>query len=394
MVHENVVQVVRPGPREFIPRLAMARGVAALMVAFFHSGQAAYFDAAGRAVPLIGAMKRSDGLSAGGILLRALGNGHGAVIFFFVLSGFVLTMMLQRLPREMAPSARSFFIGRIFRIYPAIVTTLLLFTTVFLLAGRSTAPPDSFLPTNITRNALLLKADIDGVMWSLQVEMLAAPLIFLVYWAWRHIGNAALIIPLVLFTALSFARAWAHLLGPQPELTGIYSFIAGMVAFVHGKAVVARVGRSGVFLALAVIGFAAARPLLGWTSNWSVIFETMFAGAICALLAYGTFKWHGGAVLAALARYYGRISYSFYLLHPLTLVVLWNMQAQLSTAVNAGVPPELLAIGLFLISTLVITPVAHLQYELVERAGIKWGRTLQQERDAAVPRPVPERTTP
>jgi peptidoglycan/LPS O-acetylase OafA/YrhL len=384
VVHENVAQVARPGPREFIPGLAMARGIAALMVALFHSSQAGYFDAAGRAVPLIGATD---------VLLRALGNGHGAVIFFFVLSGFVLTMMLQRLPPEMAPSARNFFVGRIFRIYPAIVTTLLLFTAVFLLTGRSMTP-DSFFPTNIICNALLLRTDIDGVMWSLQVEMLAAPVIFLVYWAWRRIGDAALIIPLVLFAALSFARAWVHLLGPQPELTGIYSFIAGMYACVRGKAVVARAGRSGVFLAIAVVGFAAARPFLGWASNWSVVFETMFASAIVALIAYGTFKWHGGAALAALARYYGRISYSFYLLHPLTLVVLWNMHAQLGTAVDAGVPPELLAIGLFLVSTLMITPVAHLQYALVERAGIAWGRALQGGRDAVVSRPAPERTAP
>lgn len=394
MVHEDVAQVARPGPREFIPGLAIARGIAALMVALFHSSQSGYVDAAGRAVPLIGATKHGDGISVSSILLRALGNGHGAVIFFFVLSGFVLTMMLQRLPQEMAPSARSFFIGRVFRIYPAIVTTLLLFAAVYLLTGLSTAPPDCFIPTNIVRNALLLRTDIDGVMWSLQVEMLAAPLIFLVYWAWRRFGDAALIILLVLFAALSFARAWAHLLGPEPELTGIYSFIGGMFACVHGKAVVVRAGRSGVLLAIAVAGFAGARPLLGFASNWSVIFETMFASTICALLAYGTFKWQGGAALAALARYYGRISYSFYLLHPLTLVVLWNMKAQLGAAVGAGVPPELLAIGLFLASTVAITPVAHLQYELVERAGIAWGRVLQRGRAAAALRPSPERTTP
>ena len=265
---------------------------------------------------------------------------------------------------------------------------------MFLLTGRSTAPSDSFLPTNIIRNALLLNTDIDGVMWSLQVEMLAAPLIFLVYWAWRRFGDAVLIVSLVLFAALSFARSWAQLLGPDPGLTGIYSFIAGMFACVHGKAAVARVGRSGVLLAIAVAGFAATRPLIGWASNWSVVFETVFASAICALLAYGTFKWHGGLVLAALARYYGRISFSFYLLHPLTLVVLWNTKAQLGWAVDAGVPPELLAIGLFLASTVVITPVAHLQYELVERAGIAWGRVLQRRRDAAALEPVPEQTTP
>ena len=113
VVHEDVAQVVRPGPREFIPGLAIARGIAALMVALFHSGQSTYFNAAGRALPLIGATQHNESHFAASILLRSLGNGHGAVIFFFVLSGFVLTMMLQRLSPEMAPSARSFFIGRV-----------------------------------------------------------------------------------------------------------------------------------------------------------------------------------------------------------------------------------------------------------------------------------------
>jgi peptidoglycan/LPS O-acetylase OafA/YrhL len=361
----------------------MSRGIAALMVALFHCGQAGYFDAAGQTLPLIASTKLSGGMSAS-LLLRILGNGHGAVIFFFVLSGFVLTVMLQRWPQELAGSARAFFVGRIFRIYPAIVTTILLFIAVFALTGRSTAPPDSFSLANSLRNALLLRTDIDGVMWSLQVEMLAAPLIFLLYRAWRRFGDVALIVPLLLLAALSFSRPWVHLLGEQPELTGLYSFIAGMYACVRGRATVERPGRSGVLLAIAVAGFAAARPLLGWWSNWSVIVETVFASAIVAIIAYGTFKWRSGSTLAALARYYGRISYSFYLLHPLTLVVLWNVQVPLGAAVGAGISPELLGIGLFLASTVAITPLAHLQCELVERAGIAFGRKLQWPRNKAV----------
>jgi len=356
-------------PRDFIPELGASRGIAALMVALFHSGQARYVDAANHELPLVAA-KHGDGVSASGVLLSILGNGHGAVIFFFVLSGFVLTLMLQRLPQEISQSGRRFFISRMFRIYPAIGATLVLFTAVFLLTGQSIAPAGQFTPVNIILNALLLRANIDGVMWSLQTEMLAAPLIFLVYWTWRRIGDAALIVPLILLAALSFSRSWVHLFGAQPELTGLYSFIAGMCSFVHGRAAVARLRRPGVALAVAVAGFAAARPLLGWASNWSVVFETIFAGAIVAVLAYGTFQPQGGSVFAALARYYGRISYSFYLLHPMTLVVLWNARTQLGAAVDAGTPPPLLAIGLFLASTVVITPAAHLQYELVERAGI------------------------
>src|SRR5579871_4515312 len=55
----------------------------------------------------------------------ALANGQGAVVVFFVLSGFVLTNMLSREPITVQ-STFVFYLRRLFRIYPALWAASLL----------------------------------------------------------------------------------------------------------------------------------------------------------------------------------------------------------------------------------------------------------------------------
>ncbi|MBZ9841907.1 acyltransferase family protein [Mesorhizobium sp. CA5] len=358
--------------REFVPGLEAARGVAALMVALFHCGQATYYASTRQAVSLVQGSYRSQSyLDAA---FRIAGNGHGAVVFFFVLSGFVLMMMLSRQTDDLKASAGPFFIGRVLRIYPAIFSTIAIFVGLFLLTGMSLGPAEVYTTRNVMANALLLRTDINGVMWSLQTEMIAAPLIFLLYWSWRRWGAVALVLPALILLGLSFSGQWSGTPGKGVSLGNFYSFVSGMIACAYGRKIVARLPRPALSLALAVAGFALSRPLLGWWSNWSVIFETAFAGFISALIAYGVPLRKGR--LMAVARYFGRISFSFYLLHPLVLIALWNMPELLAKAVNAGVSPFTLALASFAFSVLVITPLAHMQHTAVERPGVRLGHAM------------------
>ena len=71
-----------------------------------------------------------------------------------------------------------------------------------------------------------------------------------------------------------------------------------------------------------------------------------------------------------LPRFYGRISFSFYLLHLLTLAMIWFMPNRLGDLVDVGIPRPLLALGLALATALVTTPLAYISYRVAERQGI------------------------
>jgi peptidoglycan/LPS O-acetylase OafA/YrhL len=88
-----------------------------------------------------------------------------------------------------------------------------------------------------------------------------------------------------------------------------------------------------------------------------------------------------------IVRFYGRISYSFYLLHALTLTVLWRIPEPLGVLV-AGMPGPLLALLLSAGSVPAVTPLAWLSWRYVELRGIALGsRAMQgwQELAAALP---------
>src|SRR3954449_8100195 len=110
---------VGSGPKaQFFPNLEAARGIAALMVALFHVGQAYFFNSAGLQRTLIAPSVKTPEFSWSDQLFRILGNGPGAVVLFYVLSGFVLTLVLQQGAERGVVKASRFFQARIFRIYP------------------------------------------------------------------------------------------------------------------------------------------------------------------------------------------------------------------------------------------------------------------------------------
>ena len=99
------------------------RGIAALCVAYSHCGIVLIF--AGRAVH-----SHAYDLAAAAIR-RPLGwfaNGEAAVIVFFVLSGLVLSLTVDRgAPRLSLGGFADFMRRRVLRIYPAHIGSLLVF---------------------------------------------------------------------------------------------------------------------------------------------------------------------------------------------------------------------------------------------------------------------------
>jgi peptidoglycan/LPS O-acetylase OafA/YrhL len=376
--------VVEAGPPHqsniiFYPRIEALRGIAALSVAAFHSWQSRWPDAAGQTQSFLSSSAGDSVVQhLCALVLRVLGNGHGAVVLFFVISGFVLTGSLLRGPQNHATGALRFLVARILRIYPAAFATIAIFGVVFWTTGAATNGPDSYDAIGLLKNALLFDTSINGVMWTLQLEVIAVPLLLIAYLGFLRFGVVAVAALFVVLVALSFWGSWTRAIGGANMFGTIHAFVAGMLAFLVSPRLIKwctpRIAT--LVLAGAGAGFLASRPVLGWTSNWAVIAEAVFGAIVVAVLAFG----RPGALAAmfdiCLIRFFGRISYSFYLLHPLTLMVMWNIPTVLATVILAGVPPVAVAVGLFVSSVAVVTPLAFVMYRWVEQPGVRANRKL------------------
>lgn len=152
----------------FIPRLESLRGLAALSVLGFH----AYGN-------------RHD-TNVGGM---------APVVLFFVLSGFVLARSLDRNADPL-----NFFRNRVFRLFPAAAASVFLLTVLYWQFDFYIGFPTSHDWTNIILNALMIRSDINGVMWSMTVEYFASPLIIASFLAFKQYGVRPPSLCIVLFS--------------------------------------------------------------------------------------------------------------------------------------------------------------------------------------------------
>lgn len=251
---------------------------------------------------------------------------HPGVLIFFVLSGFLLTESLFLGPSGIRRAGGRFFLARLFRIYPGIVGALLVFWLAHFFFGPALGVPQYSLGTLLV-NVLLIDISMLGVLWTLQVEFLAIPLIFLTFVLRRYWGLLAATALALLFTSLAFTSWWARLLSHGPSRTAwLYTFLFGALAFHLGKFLAPRLrGRAAtvIFLA-AVLCFFGADHLLH--QQWLTVTRAIAACALIVVLTFGPQLSASALLRARPLRFLGRVSYSFYLLHPLTLRVIWHIQ--------------------------------------------------------------------
>jgi peptidoglycan/LPS O-acetylase OafA/YrhL len=150
-------------------------------------------------------------------------DGHCPGCHFFVLSGFVLARALERNPEPV-----TFLRHRAFRLFPAAIVTVLTLTALHSMFGFFVGFKPSFDWLNVVANALLIRSDINGPMWSLTVEAFATPLILGSFWAHRKFGPAPLVAACVILFGLSFWGPYVNLLGGWTNLGPLYCFVAGV----------------------------------------------------------------------------------------------------------------------------------------------------------------------
>jgi peptidoglycan/LPS O-acetylase OafA/YrhL len=365
---------------DYVPELDATRGIAALLVAGYHiCGTPLTVN--GATTNLIAAAHAGDGLIEHRLaaLLWALFTGDGAVRYFFVLSGFVLAISLSREGPSDWTGFWRFGIRRIFRIYPAVIFAVLCFAALMHSAGLALNPDAAVYGLgSILRNMLLFDVTINGVTWTMQTELIATPLIFLCF-ALMASGRTAALIGLTLcLAALSFVDAWQALFSNNgiSRTAPLYAFAVGVLAYASGGWIMERVGsqRCMLMLAAALIAFFLANPLLGAAPGIAALVQVMASAAAIVLLAFGRWDAPFRILTAPVARLIGRVSFSFYLLHPLTIAVVWPMGAAWTRAVDAGVPPTIVILGLWIATSAVTIALAILSHRYVELPANALGR--------------------
>lgn len=352
------------------PALDGLRGYAALAVAFYHG--ILHFDTTLIDRVLYQPIALVPMAELPIKILLIIFNGELSVILFFVLSGLVLRGSLDRMRGEPFWSAAAIFsLRRVTRIYPAVIACMLLFfgaSVVCRWAEIRTFP--LFTPGQLLENATLYFPGMHGPSWSVQVEICAVPFLLAAELLRRLCGTTGLIVAFFYgFLAIEYPVLVLRLPALWPYL---FAFYTGML--LGEPAVAASVRRLHPATGLiALLLFLAGRHVTSRAAISGLIAQVAAGGLLVACVAYRT-----DALSAVLVRraslFFGRISYSFYLLNVIGLYVCWAVVGAWVTN-PAG---HALAWGLLTAtgSVLLTMPAASLSERLVERPGIALGRVL------------------
>lgn len=342
------------------------RGIAALVVVFHHLDNTIDLD--GR-TPILGRIFH-------GSPLRLLVDGRSAVLLFFILSGFALSISIGR-----RFEYRNYLIKRICRLMIPCTAAVLLSAGMYLLVSPQPIPAlgswfnqtlwSQPVTWNLIARHLLMTGDqadtsLSNVLWSLVVELrvsLIFPVLYLLVKG-RTWAAAAIAVGMQLLFRWFVIRS-----GNVPPLfnssilesfenVGYYLpfFIAGILVWDNLAAIrrlVARFHRVWIFVAL----------LIGLRMLESGIDFEEGVGSLIVLLLCVSAPYLSRALSHRWIEWLGKISYSLYLVHLTVLSVVFHL---LYGKVNS----ILLGLGTVVGSLL----LAHLFYVAIEAPSMQLGR--------------------
>jgi peptidoglycan/LPS O-acetylase OafA/YrhL len=341
------------------------RGLAALAVVFYHCKQLYSGEAYGRKIGLIDFSP-----------LRLIFAGHGAVMVFFALSGFVLSESFRRAkPFKYLP----YVVKRFARIYPPFVFAIGISSLLFFLCEAFPVPnvTDEFgsnidwskgLSILVLLRHLLMTGNpndqwLDPPMWSLVYEL-----------------RISFIFPLL---ALATLRAW--------KLSVFLSLSASLLSLAllrsHVNEIVHQVAATLQYLFLFVGGAALSMhstELKRWVKTlkkparltfWvlSLIIITFpaktIAGLLCgiaalAIVALAFADPSAKEILShKMSAWLGRISYSLYLIHVPVLYAMFHL-------LYGRIPVAFICLSVVVVSLF----AAQIMERFVERTSMKAGK--------------------
>lgn len=367
----------------FLHRLESLRGVAAMAVAI---GHCFYLI-----VP--------TGIQAllTKLLLVAV-NGRAAVSLFFVLSGLVLGLTLRKADKSQTAFSLKTFVSsfgiftvrRLLRICPAMIVGGLLMTAYLVWVyqpppGLSETPwfrlqeyfskwSGHFTMREWLRCMTLVETDLNPVTWTLRIEILCSLLLPLLHVVSKHLsskGRLGLLLTLVAVAFLSPDRSWAEM---------VFMFYLGYllpeICTRSGPWLKTHPRENTILLMLATAAGLASKHAWGLFFKPGVLVEGLAATCVLVILLEGPELRIFRLLDKPATLFLGRVSYSFYLLHPLAmfLVAQWTY-ARVSQ--NDLVAHSMLFALLWCPLSLLLTlPAAWALHRWVELPGIRLGKRL------------------
>ena len=303
-------------------------------------------------------------------MIAILGNG---VDFFFVISGFCMYLMINK--NFNASSYLHFIYKRFLRIAPAFFVSVLVYATII----KFDEPGFNFWYNVFMHlfflNNVITGNVISGPFWSIGTEWhfyLVLPFLIVLS---RYIG---LLKTVLVLSFLSLLLACYMNLGYLPFdwwdkqiLVRLPEFGVGIIAcwFFLKKAALPQFmrGIKGLFMAFIIMyggRFLQFEGFLGSTGKAYFLFKSIALPIMC--IGFGLIMYHTitqKSILASILRskvmtHFGKISYSVYLWHSLSIFLLGKLLVH-------GLKPPNAPITFILVSVITIV-IAHFSYLLLE----------------------------
>lgn len=374
-----------------VASLDALRGVAALLVVTFHCAQVTAGFAARNDPTRLSAWADPWTWLKYTPLRLLVSSGPPAVVLFFMLSGFVLSLPFLRSGRQISYAA--FASRRICRIYLPFAAAILFSASLYALVRPTPIPALShwfntvawdqaltpgYVGRNLAMTGVTSDMTLDVVMWSLVHELrisLVFPLLFLVTRRYPILAmGGSLALSALCTEALGAGEAQS--VGMSFVDTGrfVFLFTAGIIVGVNAVTVRNSVARLSIAGA-ASLWFAAAVLLLSPGPTVYRYFDlTWGAGAVLLLmLTLGSLSAHR-TLSAGILVWLGRVSYSLYLVHLPLLIAAVH-------CANGLVPLWLILPAVILASLL----CAEVMHRAVEIPSIRLGRLVARRLEQANP---------
>lgn len=327
------------------------RGYAALTVIFHHC----FVDERILKSPkLLEAVTAQDAVYR---LAQAVFNGEAAVTVFFVMSGAVLMNSLQKQEGSNGQLAIRFASDRFFRIYPALLVSVLLCAAAWWIVGHARTMDE------LLQNLVLADNKVSMVTWTLNAEAFATVLIFASFLVLRRWGLLALCL------LLAIALAASRHAQPRDALMlfrlSAFSFVLGiLIPTTIGRSAAERIPGWCVWPALA--GMMLLRHLVANHSGSLTIAAELSAGILVAMLYHERAGALGRVLSRPFAVFLGTISYSVYLFNvPLFI---------LKTAIMSADNPLVINLLTGFVITAITIPVAWVTYTFIEQPAVRLGK--------------------